>query len=148
MKEMLESIEFTTEKQLMSLNDFKDRDFIAFHGDHEDVSIQILKMRAGKIIDVKSDIFSYVGAITDAVNNYILQMYEEKTIEPDELLFSNLFNETDIELMFGKKASIPKIGDKKKLIDMAFKNAKYDFDNYRYLNKASNRKTTRSGRSI
>lgn len=140
MKEMLESIEFTTEKQLMSLNDFKDRDFIAFHGDHEDVSIQILKMRAGKIIDVKSDIFSYVGAITDAVNNYILQMYEEKTIEPDELLFSNLFNETDIELMFGKKASIPKIGDKKKLIDMAFKNAKYDFDNYRYLNKLQTEK--------
>lgn len=140
-KEMIDAIEFTTEKQLISLNDFQDRDFIAFHGDHEDVSVQILKMRAGKIIDVKSDIFGYVGQIQDAVNEYILQLYEDKTKWPDELLFSDLFALEDLEWMFGKKASIPKIGDKKKLIDMAFKNAKYDFENYRYLNRLETEKT-------
>lgn len=140
-KEMIDAIEFTTEKQLISLNDFQDRDFIAFHGDHEDVSVQILKMRAGKIIDVKSDIFGYVGHIQDAVNEYILQLYEDKTKWPDELLFSDLFALEDLEWMFGKKASIPKIGDKKKLIDMAFKNAKYDFENYRYLNRLETEKT-------
>ena len=140
-KEMIDSIEFTTEKQLISLNDFQDRDFIAYHGDHEDVSIQILKMRAGKIIDVKSEIFGYVGSIQDAVNEYVLQTYEDKTKWPDELLFSDLFLLSDIEMMFGKKGSIPKIGDKKKLIDMAFKNAKYDFENYRYLNKIESEKT-------
>jgi excinuclease ABC subunit C len=140
-KEMIDSIEFTTEKQLISLNDFQDRDFIAFHGDHEDVSIQILKMRAGKIIDVKSEIFGYVGSIQDAVNEYVLQSYEDKTKWPDELLFSELFLMADLELMFGKKASIPKIGDKKKLVDMAFKNAKYDFENYRYLNRIQTEKT-------
>lgn len=140
MKEMIDSIESTTEKQLMSLNDFKDRDFVAFFADHEDVSIQVLKMRSGKIMDIKSDIFSYVGAVSDAVNNYVLQMYEDKTIEPDELLFSNLFSEADIDLMFGKKASVPKIGDKKKLVDMAYKNAKYDFENHRYLNKLQTEK--------
>ncbi|MCU0104535.1 excinuclease ABC subunit UvrC [Acholeplasma vituli] len=140
-KEMIDAIEFTTEKQLISLNDFQDRDFIAFHGDHEDVSVQILKMRAGKIIDVKSDIFSYVGQIQDAVNEYILQLYEDKSKWPDELLFSDLFALEDLEWMFGKKASIPKIGDKKKLIEMAFKNAKYDFENYRYLNRLETEKT-------
>ncbi len=140
-KEMIDSIEFTTEKQLISLNDFQDRDFIAFHGDHEDVSIQILKMRAGKIIDVKSEIFSYVGSIQDAVNEYVLQSYEDKTKWPDELLFSELFLMADLEMMFGKKAQIPKIGDKKKLVDMAFKNAKYDFENYRYLNRIQSEKT-------
>lgn len=140
-KDMIDAIEFTTEKQLISLNDFQDRDFIAFHGDHEDVAVQILKMRAGKIIDVKSDIFSYVGSIQDAVNEYVMQLYEDKTKWPDELLFSDLFLSNDLELMFGKKASIPKIGDKKKLIDMAYKNAKYDFDNYRYLNRIESEKT-------
>ncbi len=140
-KEMIDAIEFTTEKQIVSLNDFLDRDFIAFHGDHEDVSIQILKMRAGKIIDVKSEIFSYVGSIQDAVNEYVLQAYEDKTKWPDELLFSDLFLLNDLELMFGKKASIPKIGDKKKLVDMAFKNAKYDFENHRYLNRLQSEKT-------
>lgn len=140
-KEMIDAIDFTTEKQLMSLNDFQDRDFIAFHGDHEDVSIQILKMRAGKLMDVKSEIFGYVGQIQDAVNEYLMQSYEDKAKWPDELLFSELFLQSDIELMFGKKASIPKIGDKKKLIDMAFKNAKYDFENYRYLNRLESEKT-------
>ena len=140
-KEMINAIDFTTEKQLMSLNDFQDRDFIAFHGDHEDVSIQILKMRAGKLIDVKSEIFGYVGQIQDAVNEYVMQTYEDKTKWPDEFLFSDLFLINDVELMFGKKASIPKIGDKKKLVDMAFKNAKYDFENYRYLNRIESEKT-------
>lgn len=140
-KEMIDAIEFTTEKQLISLNDFQDRDFIAFYGDHEDVSMQILKMRAGKLIDVKSEIFGYVGSIQDAVNEYVLQIYEDKTKWPDEFLFSELFLPADIDLMFGKKASIPKIGDKKKLIDMAYKNAKYDFENYRYLNRIESEKT-------
>ncbi|MDY0210161.1 MAG: excinuclease ABC subunit UvrC [Acholeplasma sp.] len=139
-KEMIESIEHTTEKQLMSLNDYKDRDFIAFFGDHEDVSIQILKMRSGKIIDVKSDIFSYIGSVNDAVNNYISLVYEDPSLTPDELLFSSAFIQEDIELIFGKKASIPKIGDKKQLIDMAYKNAKYDFENYRYLNRLQTQK--------
>lgn len=138
-KEMIDSIEHTTEKQLISLNDFKDRDFIAFYGDHEDVAIQILKMRSGKIIDVKSDIFSYVGSIKDATTTYVLQHYE-KNVEPDEILCLDLFDIEDLTLKFGKKISAPKIGDKKKLIDMAYKNAKYDFENYRYLNRLQTEK--------
>lgn len=140
-KEMIEHITSTTEKQLITLNDFKDRDFIAYHADEEDCSIQILKMRQGKVIDIKSDIFPYVGLIADAVMSYVMQTYENIAIIPDELLFQDIFDEVTIAEVFGKKASIPKIGDKKKLVDMAFKNAKYDLENHRLLYRISTEKT-------
>lgn len=140
-KEMIEHITSTTEKQLISLNDFKDRDFIGYHFDEEDCSIQILKMRQGKIIDVKSDIFPYVGNLNDAVMSYVMQTYENTQLIPDELLFQDTFDESILLEMFGKKASIPKIGDKKKLVDMAYKNAKYDLENHRLLFKISSEKT-------
>lgn len=140
-KEMILHITSTTEKQLISLNDFKDRDFIGYHYDEEDCSIQILKMRQGKIIDVKSDIFPYVSSLNDAVMSYVMQTYENERLIPDELLFQDSFDENILVEVFGKKAMIPKIGDKKKLVDMAFKNAKYDLENHRLLYKISSEKT-------
>ena len=44
---------------------------------------------------------------------------------------------------FGKNAIIPKIGDKKKIIDIALKNASYDLEHYELLEeKVTNKKNT------
>ena len=50
-------------------------------------------MRQGKVIDIKSDIFPYVGLIADAVMSYVMQTYENIAIIPDELLFQDIFDE-------------------------------------------------------
>ncbi len=64
----------------------------------------------------------------DSVLSYLQQFYELST--PDELLFSERFKWEEIEPFFGKKALIPQKGDKKKLTDLATKNADYDLEHH------------------
>ena len=133
-KNLIDHIDHTTEKQLMNLNDFKDRDFIAYASDEEDVSLQILKMRSGKIVDSSTDIFPKYLDASEQVITYLYQYYDTYPM-PDEVLFQDLFSPESLMEAFGKKAIIPKIGDKKKLVDLTYKNALYDLENERLLHK-------------
>jgi len=128
LRDMIQHIEATTEKQIINLNDFKDRDAISFAFSKEDIAIQILMMRQGKIIDHHQIVFAYVGDIIESVLSYLLQFYE--TQMPDELLFSDRFTMEDIDPYFGKIALIPQKGDKRKLVDLATKNADYDLEHH------------------
>lgn len=128
LRDMINHIEATTEKQIINLNDFKDRDAISFAFSKDDIAIQILMMRQGKIIDHHQIVFAYVGDIMETVLSYLMQFYE--TQMPDELLFSDRFQIDDLEPYFGKIAMIPQKGDKRKLVDLATKNADYDLEHH------------------
>jgi len=127
-RDMINHIQATTEKQIINMNDFKDRDAISYAFNKDDISLQILMMRQGKIVDHHQIVFAYVGEIMEAILSYLLQFYE--TSFPDELLFSDRFKMEDIEPFFGKKALIPQKGDKKKLTDLTSKNADYDLEHH------------------
>lgn len=127
-RDMISYIEETTEKQIINMNDFVDRDLISYAFSKDDIAIAILMMRQGKIIDHHQIVFAYVGEVMDAVLSYLQQFYE--VIMPEELLFSDRFSTDDVEPYFGKKAIIPQKGDKKKLTDLASKNADYDLEHH------------------
>lgn len=127
-RDMINHIQATTEKQIINMNDFKDRDAISFAFNKDDISLQILMMRQGKIVDHHQIVFAYVGEIMEAILSYLQQFYENGA--PDELLFSDRFKMEDIEPFFGKKAVIPQKGDKKKLTDLTSKNADYDLEHH------------------
>lgn len=131
-KQMINHINAISEKQVISLADFKDRDIIAYAYDDEKVAIQILLMRNGQITDTHQTIFSYIGNHYEAALNYIDQIYLGQTYV-DELLFSDQFKMEDLTLRFKNKAIIPQIGDKKKMVDLAYQNAKEKLTNYSIL---------------
>lgn len=131
-KNLINSIEETTLKQIVSLNDFKNRDFIAYKNSVDNISIQILLMRNGKIVDAKSEIFPRLIDANDQVLSYLNQFYD-KNPQPNELCFQNVFDLEQLKLIFGNKAIIPQIGNKKKLVDLAYKNASYDLNHYELL---------------
>lgn len=128
-RDNLAHIKTTTEKQLVSLNDFKDRDVIGYAFNDDDVAIQILFMRSGRIVDQHQQVFSYVGNVKTAVLNYLSQFYNGHF--PDELLFDTSFNIE--ELIDFPDGIIPKIGDKRKLVVLALENALHDLNNYHKL---------------
>ncbi len=127
-RDMIQHIESTIEKQIINSNDFKDRDIISFASNKDDVSLAILVMRQGKMIDHHQIVFAYIGDPIDTVMSYLQQYYE--TIMPDELLFSDRFDLDELTQYFGKKALLPQKGDKKKLTEMASKNADYDLEHH------------------
>jgi len=127
-RDMISHIDTTIEKQIINSNDFKDRDAISYAFNKDDISLQILVVRKGKMVDPHQIVFAYVGEVMDAILSYLQQFYEQ--FMPDELLFSDRFKLEDIEPFFGKKASIPQKGDKKKLADLSSKNADYDLEHH------------------
>ena len=74
-REDLKHIQTTTEKQIISLNDFKDRDFIGIAHNKESISIQILMMRQGRIVDQHKVIFHILMTYEEAIQ-YLRQYYE------------------------------------------------------------------------
>lgn len=132
-REDLKHIQTTTEKQIISLNDFKDRDFIGIAHNKESISIQILMMRQGRIVDQHKVIFSYIDDPYEEAIQYLRQYYEHYA--PDELLFSLSYYKENLSDLFNVNVIQPKIGDKKKIMDMATKNARMDLENYYLLHK-------------
>ncbi|MFA6800807.1 MAG: excinuclease ABC subunit UvrC [Acholeplasmataceae bacterium] len=130
-RDMIKHIQDTTEKQIINLNDNKDRDIIGFAYSLEDVAIQILMIRQGKMIDQHQIVFSYVGEYMEAIYNYLDQYYEHDKV--DEILLSDAFDTEEAILNLGNSIMIPKIGDKKKMVDLAVKNATYDLEHYNML---------------
>lgn len=126
-RDTLNHIKTTTEKQIISLNDYKDRDIIGSYYNDESIALQILFMRSGRIIDQHQTIFSYVGDPKEFILSYINQFYQGHF--PDEILFDYvMFSEED--LTFSNVTFLPKIGDKRKIVELANKNAKFDLENY------------------
>lgn len=132
-RDMIQNIERTLEKQIINTNDFKDRDMVSFAYNHDDIALQILVMRQGKMIDQHQVVFEYINDPKESVISYLEQYYESGI--PDEVIFSDRFDIEDVEPFFEKKAFIPQKGDKKKLADLASKNADYDLEHYFMLHR-------------
>ena len=77
-------------------------------------------MRNGKIVDAKSEIFPRYIDANDQVLSYLAQFYD-KNYEPEEVCFDEKFNLEEVEIIFKNNVVIPKIGDKKKIINIALK---------------------------
>ncbi len=140
-KIMIDSINQTTEKQVVSLNDFKDRDVVSYAANENYIVIQILKMRQGKIIDSSSTTVDKMIDELDQVTSYIYQYYN-KTIYPDEILLDKRFENADLSMF--KNWFIPKIGDKLKLVEIAYDNALYDLNHYHRLHESKASKESKA----
>lgn len=135
-RDQIEDIKNITEKQIISINDFKDRDIIGISYNADNIALQILFMRSGRIVDQHQVILEYVGDFKTFILSYLTQFYEN--FMPDELLFDNIFNSEELKVF--KNAIIPKIGDKRKIVELARKNATYDLENHYLLFRSSHDK--------
>ena len=141
-RDMINHINQTTEKQIINLNDQKDRDMIGFAYDEEDLAIEILMMRQGKLIDHHQSVFSYILDPTEALIVYLKQFYEAHM--PDEVLIKEVDDLTPFKDLFSNKVNTPKIGDKKKLVDLANKNALENLTHYHMLYRHKQEKINQS----
>ena len=138
-RDMIKAVEDTTEKQIVSLNDHKDRDFVSFAANEDDLAIHILMMRQGRILDSHQQVVSFMDDPNETFLSYIKNYYD-RFLLPDELVFDSQVDEKTLKMYFGNKVVIPKIGDKKKLIDLAHKNAIEDLTHYFKLYRAKSEK--------
>lgn len=137
-RDMIKHIESTTEKQFINLNDHIDRDVIAIAYNEVDIAIEIFKLRSGTLIDHEQSVFSYTLDIDEALLSFLNQYYQHYI--PTEILCHESIKEDIAVSFFKQKAIYPQIGDKKKMIELAYKNAKESLEHYYMLNRHQSEK--------
>lgn len=140
-KELLDYIEITLEKQKVELDDNLNRDIIGYYTDGNYLSIQILFIRGGKLLDKKGDVFPIVDELEEELKSYIIKFYNQHQILPKEILIPHNIDSQILEEAFQIKAYTPLKGTKKKLLDLAFQNAENDFNEKITLIKKDEEKT-------
>lgn len=122
-KEMLEYIDTVLEKQKISLNDNVTRDVINYYVKNDYISFQVLHLRDGKINMRDGEVFTLVDEIPDTLSYFVTSFYDKNEI-PKEVLVSDNFDCELLSKVVNTKFVVPQKGIKKKLVDMAYENAK------------------------
>lgn len=133
-RDLLTSIDTVVEKQTMELNDNIPRDIFGYFQKDGMISIQVLHMRLGKIIERNGEIFDLVENVDDAVLSYIYQFYDSgSNIHPKEIIVPYLEGMEIIEELLNIKMTTPVKGIKKQLLENVMENAKNNIDNLKKL---------------
>lgn len=128
LKKELEYIDVVLAKQKVELHDFINRDVVSYYVNNGYISIEILFIRNGKLLNHKNVIYPLHLEIEDEVENYIIQFYARHEI-PKEILVPETINVENISSFVDSSILIPQKGIKKDLLKMAFDNAKLNLNN-------------------
>ena len=123
-RNLLNNIKITLEKQKVDLDDNYDRDIIGFYEKDNYLSVNILFIRGGKLLDKKSNIFPMIDDLKEEVNNYISNFYDRHTTKVKEILVPDIIDKDLFKETFNLNFITPIKGTKKKILDLAFDNAK------------------------
>ena len=122
-KEMLEYIDKVLEKQKISLNDNINRDVINYYVKNDYILFQVLHLRDGRINMRDKEIFPLIDDEEDTLSYFVTSFYDKNEV-PKEVLVSNSFDTSLLSSAINTKVLTPVRGTKKKLLDMAYDNAK------------------------
>ena len=104
------------------------------------MSLQVLFIRGGKILERHSKIFPYVDEIAEEIGIYIAKFYERSVIPPKEILVPEIVDTEVLENYLNRSVKVPVRGEKKKIIEMANENAKIALEEqFELINKDEER---------
>ncbi len=122
-KSMIDAIETTAKSdQAVNLRDLKDRDIIGVDYDATHVAITILFIRNGKIAASEKRIMDYYLDHEKTAFDFLGQFYKNTPL-PGELFVPAALNKDMLEEYLGVDVLTPQRGVKRKLLDLAVKNA-------------------------
>lgn len=127
-KELLNYINITTEKQKVDLDSKTNLDVVGYYSKDNYISIQILFIRGGKLLDRKRNIFPMVGEVYEELSNYLSNFYSKQVSNPKEVLVPDIIDPKVFSEVFNIKFITPIKGEKKKILDLAFDNARIYYE--------------------
>jgi excinuclease ABC subunit C len=131
-RDKIQSLEHTLERQKVLSDDGQDRDVIAVVKDNRGAAIQMLYIRGGRLIGQRSFVLdgSSEAAPTEAVQEFVKQYYSDVPDIPREILLPVEIEERNIVQTWlrGRKGSavnveVPQGGEGLRLVDLAAQNA-------------------------
>ena len=127
-KELLDYINITTEKQKVDLDDSVNIDVVGYYSKDNYISVQILFIRGGKLLDRNRNIFPMVGTEEEELSHYLSNFYSKNVSSPKEVLVPDIIDTESFEGVFGIKFSTPIKGDRKRIHNLAYDNARIYYE--------------------
>lgn len=127
-KELLNYINITTEKQKVDLDDRVNIDVVGYYSKDNYISIQILFIRGGKLLDRNRNIFPMVGDEDEELSNYLLNFYSKNVSNPKEILVPDNIDTSTFSELFNIKFITPIKGEKKRILSLAEDNARIYYE--------------------
>lgn len=124
-RDQLESIETVMMPQKMTQTDFVNRDVFGYSVDKGWMCVQVFFVRQGKIIERDVSLLPFYGEAEDDFLTYVGQFYlNHQHLIPKEVFIPQGIDRDSVALVLPETKVIQPIrGDKKKLVDLANKNA-------------------------
>ncbi len=126
-RDLIKSIEVSTEKQRVQFADEISRDFLNFYREKNNIYFVRLSFRQGRFIDQNEVKFKAGEFLEDAEvwEKVLLQFYDKVDENPAKIFVpTEPENKEQLEELLKTKIIVPQKGDKKKILAMAEKSAK------------------------
>lgn len=141
LRDRLQSIHLITERQKVVNTTLGDQDVMAVVADETGAAVQMFFVRGGKLIGQEHFLLEGTegeGGIEEATTEFVKQYYQEASFVPNEILLPTYVEESEIieSWLRQKKGAkvtltVPKQGEKKRLIEMAATNAQLALEQIR-----------------
>ncbi len=128
LKKELDYINYICEKQKVQSNDFVNRDVLSYYFFKGYLSIEILFIRNGKLLGSHNNIIVPIETIKEEVVSYLYSFYQKHEV-PKEIVIPCDIDESLINKLVDTNFVKPLKGTKKKLVELAFENAKINLEN-------------------
>ncbi len=151
-RDAMQAVEEISRQQKVMSEDNKDRDIIAITEDGS-YCVQLLLVKNGKLIGQEHFILKGTRGEDEreVMSSFLQQYYEQAPQLPDEILINTEINNREIladrlKQLKGKqvKIKIPQKGNKKRLIEMALKNAKQNLKKESIKKKYEEKRTVKA----
>lgn len=123
LKELITYIEITLAKQKVEIKDTVDRDVFGYYEEKGYLSIQVFFIRSSKIIERHSTILPIIESKEEELSRYIAKFYEKNFLLPKEILIPPFVNKELLSNYLNIPVRVPERGEKRKIVEMASKNA-------------------------
>jgi len=141
LKEELEYINIISEKQLIVLNDYVNRDVVGVYFAKDLIAINILFIRNGKLLESHNKIIDVVSSYDEDLVSYLGMFYKNHEIPKEILLYKNAEGLNILEDLYQVKFVIPEKGKKRELVKLACNNAEAYYEREMKLINNVNKRT-------
>lgn len=124
-RDQIQAIETIMTKQKMTQTDLLDRDVFGYAIENGWMCVQVFFVRQGKVIERDVSMFPFYNEAEEDFLTFIGQFYQENHhFIPREVLIPDTIDQTSVAAIVDTRITQPKRGEKKKLVELANKNAR------------------------
>ena len=129
-RDLMGHIENTMMKQNMLTADMTARDCFGYAVDNGWMSVSVLFIRSGKLIEKKAEMFPMNDSAEEEFFRFIVQFYDlSSNLMPKEVHIPKEFNVELLDEALPSKVKAPSRGAKREMVELASKNASIAADN-------------------